>query len=214
MSPNPRKPSAGPSSSSRGAPTPPPRFRSGLEALIASAPALLFHLSAEGRYLYASRPVRSGSTDAETGKLIEQVLSAEQAAGLRALMRRVEDSGRPRSAELVALDALGRPRRYVVMLAPFLVHGRFEGYVGVGLAAVLEEESPADPGAAGLAARLTPKQREVLVLVAEGLSSREIGQRLGVSERTVETHRQQLMDRLDIRGVAALARFALSAGLL
>lgn len=205
MNPKPNKPAT---------PTPPPTVRSPLDAIVASAPALIFHLSPEGRYLYASRPVKSGATEEETGKLLEQVHPPEQAAELRALMRRVEAFGRPRSAELIIVDAAGRPRRYFVKLALFQVHGRFEGFVGVGQVGAPEESGPTDPGAAGLAARLTPKQREVLVMVAEGLSSREIGQRLGVSERTIETHRQQLMDRLDIHGVAALARFALSAGLL
>lgn len=211
MSGKPNKPAATPPPSQL---TPPPRVLSQLDAIVASAPALIFLLDPAGRYLYASRPVKSGSAEDVIGKALEQVLVPEQAVQLRDLMRRVEAAGRTRSVELGALDAIGRPRRYVVTLSPFLVHGRFVGYVGVGLAGALEETAPTDAGAVALAARLTPKQREVLVLVAEGLSSREIGQRLGVSERTVETHRQQLMDRLDIRGVAALARFALSAGLL
>lgn len=194
--------------------TPPPRVLSQLDAIVASAPALIFLLDPAGRYLYASRPVRSNSAEDLIGKLLEQALSPEHAVQVRDLMRRVTKSGRTRSVELGTLDAIGRPRRYVITMSPFLVHGRFVGFVGVGLASALEEGGPTDAGAAALAARLTPKQREVLVLVAEGLSSREIGQRLGVSERTVETHRQQLMDRLDIRGAAALARFALSAGLL
>lgn len=200
--------------------TPPPRaastpaLRASLDAIVASAPAVVFLLGLDGRYLYASRRVRGGSSEDETGRLLEQVHTPEQAAELRALMRRVESSGRPRSVELSAPDAFGRPCRYLLMLAPFLVDGRVDGYVGVGLAAAPEETPPADSRAAELASRLTPKQREVLVLVAEGLSSREIARRLGVSERTVETHREQLMNRLDIHGVAALARFALSAGLL
>lgn len=191
-----------------------PAPRASLEAIVASAPAFLFLLSPEGRYLYTSRRARSGSSEEETGRLLEQVLVPEQAAELRALMRWVAGSGRPRSVELGAVDAIGRPRRCLVTLAPFLMDGRCVGYVGVGLPWAPEESGPTDVRAAELAARLTPKQREVLVLVAEGLSSREIARRLGVSERTVETHREQLMDRLDIRGVAALARFALSAGLL
>jgi PAS domain S-box-containing protein len=194
--------------------TPPPRVVSELGAIVASAPALIFLLDPAGRYLYASRAVNSASAEEVTGKLLEQVLAPQQAVHVRELMKQVQSSGRTRSVELGVQDAIGRPQGHVVTLSPFQVHGRVVGYVGVCLARPLQESSPTDAGAAALAARLTPKQREVLVLVAEGLSSREIGQRLGVSERTVETHRQQLMDRLDIRGVAALARFALSAGLL
>lgn len=184
-----------------------------LDEIVAMAPAFVFFLNREGRYLYSNRRF-SGATEDEEGRLLEQVLAPEQAAEIRELMRLVETSGRPRSAELAAADAIGRPRLYLVTLGPFFAVGRVDGYVGVGVLVASEEGRATDSGAAALAARLTPKQRETLILVAEGLSSREIGRRLGVSERTVETHREQLMDRLEIRGVAALARFAMSAGLL
>ena len=184
-----------------------------LEEIVASAPAFVFYLNREGRYLYANRWFGSGST-VEEGKLLEQVLARGQAVELRTLMKLVESSRKPCSIELAGADAIGRPRVYLVTLGPFFALGRVEGYVGVGVLMAAEEGRPMDKRAAALASRLTPKQRETLILVADGLSSREIGRRLGVSERTVETHREQLMERLEIRGVAALARFAMSAGLL
>jgi DNA-binding NarL/FixJ family response regulator len=61
---------------------------------------------------------------------------------------------------------------------------------------------------------LTPRQREVLQLVAEGRTSKEIAQRLAVSVRTAETHRSQLMEALDIHDVAGLVRYALRKGLV
>ncbi|UPT75568.1 MAG: response regulator transcription factor [Elusimicrobiota bacterium] len=64
------------------------------------------------------------------------------------------------------------------------------------------------------AAGLTAREREVLVLVAEGLRSREIAARLKIGVRTVETHRQRLMRKLDVRTTAGLTRYALSAGLV
>lgn len=63
-------------------------------------------------------------------------------------------------------------------------------------------------------ASLTDREREVLTLIAEGLSSKEIGDRLGVSLKTVESHRANLMDKLDIHKVSALVRFAIRAGLV
>jgi DNA-binding NarL/FixJ family response regulator len=63
-------------------------------------------------------------------------------------------------------------------------------------------------------AALTPRQREILQLIAEGRSTREIAQRLHVSVKTVETHRAQLMDRLGIRDVAGLTRYAIRIGLV
>lgn len=61
--------------------------------------------------------------------------------------------------------------------------------------------------------QLTSRQREILQLIAEGQSTRAIAERLHVSVKTVETHRQQLMERLDIHDVAGLVRFAIRAGL-
>lgn len=62
--------------------------------------------------------------------------------------------------------------------------------------------------------QLTPRQREILQLIAEGRSTRAIAERLHVSVKTVETHRAQLMDRLDIHDVPGLVRFAIRTGVI
>jgi RNA polymerase sigma factor (sigma-70 family) len=54
---------------------------------------------------------------------------------------------------------------------------------------------------------LTNREREVMLLVAEGLTNREIGERLEISPRTVETHRERVMSKLRVRSVAELTRF-------
>jgi DNA-binding NarL/FixJ family response regulator len=61
---------------------------------------------------------------------------------------------------------------------------------------------------------LTPRQREILKFVAEGRNNREIAAILGVSMKTVDTHRSQLMQRLDIHDIAGLVRFAIKMGLV
>jgi DNA-binding NarL/FixJ family response regulator len=61
---------------------------------------------------------------------------------------------------------------------------------------------------------LTPRQREVLQLIAEGHSNKEIAGRLNLSPKTVETHRTELMERLGIHGVAGLVRYAIQIGLV
>ncbi len=66
----------------------------------------------------------------------------------------------------------------------------------------------------GSAVELTARQREVLQLVAEGRSTKEIARKLGVSIKTVETHRTELMRRLDIHDVAGLVRYAVRRGLV
>jgi DNA-binding NarL/FixJ family response regulator len=63
-------------------------------------------------------------------------------------------------------------------------------------------------------ARLTPRQREILTLIAEGLNTKDIGRRLNISGKTVESHRAQLMERLNIYDVASLVRFAIKVGLI
>jgi len=61
---------------------------------------------------------------------------------------------------------------------------------------------------------LTPRQREVLQLIAEGHSTKGTAAVLGLSVKTVETHRTQLMQRLAIHDVAGLVRYAMRAGLI
>jgi DNA-binding NarL/FixJ family response regulator len=62
--------------------------------------------------------------------------------------------------------------------------------------------------------KLTMRQREILQLIAEGQTTKDIAQRLNLSVKTVETHRSQLMERLDIHDVPGLVRFAMRAGLI
>lgn len=97
----------------------------------------------------------------------------------------------------LAIRAALRGERY---LDPRISKHVIEGYVR-GLEAA---ESPA----------LTPRQREILQLIAEGRSTREIAARLHLSVKTVETHRAQIMDRLGIRDVAGLTRYAIRIGLV
>jgi DNA-binding NarL/FixJ family response regulator len=61
---------------------------------------------------------------------------------------------------------------------------------------------------------LTPRQREILQLVAEGRSSKEIAQELHLSVKTVEAHRGEIMERLGVHDVAGLVRWAIRAGVV
>src|SRR5262245_41406345 len=69
-------------------------------------------------------------------------------------------------------------------------------------------------GAESSLERLTGRQREVLQLVADGSTTKEIARKLGISARTVEAHRSQLMEALDLHDVAGLVRYAIRTGLV
>jgi two-component system, NarL family, nitrate/nitrite response regulator NarL len=62
--------------------------------------------------------------------------------------------------------------------------------------------------------QLTSRERQVLVLIAEGQSNKEIACKLGIGVRTIETHRERIMRRLDIHSVAGLTKFAIANGLV
>jgi DNA-binding NarL/FixJ family response regulator len=99
----------------------------------------------------------------------------------------------------LALSAVMRGETY---LSPAVSKGVVHDYVQ----RLRDEEQPTTA--------LSPRQREVLQLVAEGHSTKEIARRLDLSVKTVDTHRSQLMKQLDIHEVAGLVRYAMRAGLV
>lgn len=100
----------------------------------------------------------------------------------------------------VAVRAVARGETY---LSPAISRHVIEEYLG----------GRGEP-AAGPLAQLTARQREVLQLIAEGKTTKQIAGLLDVSVKTAETHRAQLMERLGIRDVPGLVRFAIRHGLV
>lgn len=72
--------------------------------------------------------------------------------------------------------------------------------------------SQTETSTAGIEVELTEREIEILTLIAEGLSSKQIGEKLFISPRTVDTHRTNMMNKLDIHNIAGLIRFALKNG--
>lgn len=87
-----------------------------------------------------------------------------------------------------------------------------ESYLGSELSQMAVLKYLKDPRA--ILSELTARQREVLKMIADGQATKEIAQRLSISVKTVETHRAQIMDRLDIHDVVGLVRYALRIGLV
>lgn len=105
----------------------------------------------------------------------------------------------PASELLRAIDAVRSDRPYV------------SPSIAAQLANVVSGRVPSPaPGDSALSSR----ESEVLQLIVEGMSSKEIAAALGLSTRTVDSHRSNLMDKLDIHKVAGLVRYAIREGLV
>jgi DNA-binding NarL/FixJ family response regulator len=125
----------------------------------------------------------------------EYVLQSLRAGAVGYLLK---DAGR---AELeMAVAAMARNETYLSPAVSRHVVGDYVRRIGGGGEGRLET--------------LTPRQREILQLIAEGKSTKEIASILDVSVKTVETHRAQLMERLDIHDVAGLVRYAIRNGIV
>jgi DNA-binding NarL/FixJ family response regulator len=82
----------------------------------------------------------------------------------------------------------------------------------------LDRLNPSSPGRNGSlkkkAAQLTSREMEVLQLIAEGKANKETADELGIGIKTVEKHREHVMDKLDIHDTAGLTRYAIAAGII
>ena len=91
--------------------------------------------------------------------------------------------------------------------------GRF--YLSASLGGMLDGRfNPERSPAAVIAEKLTPRQREVLQLVAEGKTGKDIAATLGISVKTVEFHRNGIMQELGLRSIAELTRYAIEHGIV
>jgi DNA-binding NarL/FixJ family response regulator len=126
----------------------------------------------------------------DSDPLIKEVLQA----GARGYMLK-SDAGRDL---VIAVDAL---RRNKTFFTPKVAQMVLEGYL---------DKSPEETSESGSRNfRLTGRQKEIVQLLAEGKSSKEVASALGLSVKTAETHRANIMRRLDCHSVTALVRYAI-----
>ncbi|MEC9397881.1 MAG: response regulator transcription factor [Myxococcota bacterium] len=95
-------------------------------------------------------------------------------------------------------EAIRTVHQGAVYFDPGIAHFVLQGYLR-------SEEDDRDP--------LTPREREILQLIAEGNTSQDIATRLGIKAKTVQNYRTQIMDKLDVRTTAGLVRVAMKLGL-
>jgi DNA-binding NarL/FixJ family response regulator len=103
----------------------------------------------------------------------------------------------------LTLRAVSRGETY---LSPAISRQVVEGFLGRAAQPAGADQAADDP--------LTPRQREILQLVAESRSTKEVAALLSLSVKTVEAHRSQIMDRLGIHDLAGLVRYAIRIGLV
>ena len=104
------------------------------------------------------------------------------------------------SEELIrAIRAVAHDEKYV---SPTVASAVLDTFVGGPKAAQRDPRS-----------ELSPREREVLQLLAEGMTSKEIAGKLDLAVSTIETHRKQIMAKLDLRSVAELTKFAIRTGI-
>lgn len=125
----------------------------------------------------------------DSDSLIKEVLNA----GARGYVLK-SDAG---SDLVTAVDAL---RRNKTFFTPKVAQMVLDGYLNKET----KEEEPDSPGV-----RLTPRQREIVQLLAEGKSSKEVAVALNLSVKTAETHRANIMRRLGCHSVSELVRYAI-----
>jgi two-component system response regulator NreC len=117
-------------------------------------------------------------------------------ASLRAGIHAYVLKSKAASSLMDAIDAVGKGEIY---LSPGVSKSLVSAYLA-------KDDTPPDP--------LSMREREILQLIAEGKNVKEIGALLGISNKTAETHRANIMHKLDIHDVAGLVRYAVRQGLV
>jgi DNA-binding NarL/FixJ family response regulator len=161
--------------------------------------------------------------DARTADLVLTDISMPRMDGLAALPHIRERHPALRIVVLSMYDSIDFVRRAVTLGASgyLMKHAAPQelehavrmvmatgSYFAGNVAQLLLQPQPAEDDA------LTERQLQILTMLAEGLSSKEIAFQLGLSSKTVDVHRARIMSRLDLNDVASLTRYALRRGLV
>ena len=144
----------------------------------------------------AAREVRR---DCPSVKIVLLTMHAEDRYVLEALRAGVNGYVVKTQAATDLIRAIHEVWRGRTSLSPLVAHSVVD-------ACLTHSERPADP--------LTAKERQVLLLIADGKRAKEIANLLGISVKTAECHRNRIMDKLDIHETAGLVRYAIRHGMI
>lgn len=146
-----------------------------------------------------------------------QILAENPAARVLILSAHSGDEYLEHFAELGAAGFLEKQTSAAVLVEAVLAVVRGERFLSPSIRRrqqMLRRARHERPGAKDPGRRLTARETEVLQLVAEGLANKQIAGSLGISIKTVEKHRQKVMDKLSIHETAGLTRYALAQGVV
>jgi PAS domain S-box-containing protein len=112
------------------------------------------------------------------------------------------------NAEYTWLESVGAP-----VVSP---NGEFTGFIGSASDASLRRQGyfTPDDESVRMVFSLTERERQVLVLIADGRSTKEAAARLGISYKTADSHRSRILEKLGIHETASMVRYAIRAGLI
>jgi DNA-binding NarL/FixJ family response regulator len=192
--------------------------RAGLRALIAALPFVTdVYETADGREAIAvaaaehpeivlmdiAMPVMNGF------EAMSRILKEQPGAKVVILSMYDDEEFVWRALRLGASGYVAKSAAVEELEAALRAVGRGEVYVSPLLRTAANEAEARKKGDADPQRRLTPRQREILQMIAEGMTSRQIAEALNIHIKTVESHRMHLMKRLGIHDVAGLVRYAI-----
>lgn len=169
---------------------------------------LLEHIQADVILLDLDMPVMDGS------ETLRRIKAKHQ--GLKVIMLTMNDGAAvvqqamDLGADGYLLKTCGKEE---LLLAMREVHAGRKHFTGMLMASLFNQKEE-DRSSSQLLKDLSEREVEVLAALAEGLGNKEIGERLHISPRTVDTHRTNLMRKLDTHHIAGLVRIAIKAGLV
>ena len=192
------------------------RFR----AMADAAPVMIWMSGTDARCTYFNRPwleFRGRSMDAELGNgWTEGVHPDDREICLETYLKafaarqpfRMQYRLLRRDGEFRWIDDTGAPR--------FEPDGEFAGFIGscVDITEQRAHRWTPDEGATRAIFSLTERERQVLVLIAEGKSTKQAAVQLGISYKTADSHRSRILEKLGVHETASMVRLAIRAGLI